>query len=154
MLGASEVDFIVIPCNTIHTLLAKLRSISTVPILSMVEETTDLVKRSCLESVGLLASKTTCDDKVYLLNKLKVPTGYEQSSVSKVILHVMGGNNSSSDKQVLLDIIERMKVDGVVLGCTELSVVLRQQDIGVKVFDALEVLARRAIDLAYSTDVV
>lgn len=141
-------DFIIIPCNTLHTFNEKIRKESKIPVLSIIEETLDEVKRSEIKSLGLLASETTYRDKLYTahLDNLVIPSNEEQKQISKVILHVMGGSNTESDKKVLLKIINNMKVEGVILGCTELSLVLKQNDTKVKILDSLHILAWSAVD--------
>ena len=147
-------DFIIIPCNTLHTFDAILRKESKIPVLSIVEEVVGKVKQGGVSKVGLLASKTTYDSKIYdvALAKEKIqcvnPTEEKQAEISWIILNIMGGNNTQKDKQMLTSIIKDMKVDYVILGCTELPVIIGPNDTEARVFDSVKILAQSAVDLA------
>ncbi len=143
-------DFVIIPCNTLHTFDKRLQEELSIPLMSIVEVTSNEVKNSKMKKIGLLASETTYGNNLYesYLDSLVVPDKKERKQISQVILHVMGGKNSQTDKKILLKIIENMKVDAVILGCTELPVVLNQSDTKIKIFDSLEILAKNAVDYA------
>lgn len=153
-------DFIVIPCNTLHQFTKELRKNTGIPVISIIEETTKEVSSEKMKKVGLLASESTHEHKIFeaALNPFKInvisPKKSEQKLVTKVILNVMGGNHSQQDKKVLLKLIENMKVKGaeaIILGCTELPVCINQNDTKIKIFDTLEILAERAVEKSRNT---
>lgn len=148
-LNRAQVDFIVIPCNTIHVFIEKLRSVSTVPILSVVEETVKLVKRMNYKKVGLLATTKTIDNKLYEKplkeNDIEVifPAKREQKKVSKLIVKILRSSIGKNDRQILkktIDVLSERGAEAIVLGCADLQLVLNQISCGLEIVDSLNIL--------------
>lgn len=148
-LSDAQVDFIVIPCNTVHVFIDELRKISKVPILSIIEETAKECKSRNLGKVGLIASKTTIKEKLHLneliKNRIKVflPNKKYQEEINKIIFKIIHNGATSEDRQLLLDIIKKLKSRGaeaVILGCTDLSLLISEKNSVLPLIDTCSVL--------------
>ena len=150
-------DFIVMPCNTAHYFYRGMKKEISIPFLSIVEETAKKVKSQKYTKAGLLATQTTIDYKNYDSDfddygiSLVVPEN--QDEVTKVILNILSGKKLESDKEKLKTIIKNLKRAGaqaIILGCTDIPILLKQEDVDVEVFDTVEILAEAAIKYSLS----
>jgi len=148
-LNKAEVDFIVIPCNTVHIFIDELREISKVPIVSILDETIKILKLEGYKKIGLLATTKTIDSKLYE-TPLKengidviIPEKVNQDIVAKIILKILDDTVGEEDKKVLIKIIDNLlKRDSecIVLGCTDFQLILNQSDLKSEVIDTTDVL--------------
>lgn len=150
------VSFIVVPCNTAHHFTAEVEAATSVPVVSIVEETVaEVADRVPGAVVGVLATSGTLASKVYQhaaeahgLQTIE-PTHDDQAIVMSVIYDgVKAGGHV--DLPALRGVVDRLVARGaqvVVLGCTELSVVAEDADLLADPLyvDSLDVLARRTI---------
>ncbi|MFH1506601.1 MAG: amino acid racemase [archaeon] len=150
-------DFIVIPCNTVHHFIDSLRLLFSIPIISILEETVKKIKQSNHSSVGILGSETMLKLQLYqkLLGKNNIacvsPTNKEGILITKLILQVMSGKVEDKTKNDVLSIIRKMELQStkaVILGCTEMPLAITQEDVNIKVYDTLQILAESAVDYA------
>lgn len=151
------VNFIVIPCNTATYFLENIRKEILVPILSIIEEVAKKVKAEGYKKVGLLATETTVDNKIYKKDfdkyTVELITPEEQDKVTEVIFNILAGKKLEKDKEELKQIIKNLGNKGaeaIVLGCTDISVLLQQEEIDMKLFDSVEVYAEVTVGFAYS----
>lgn len=149
------VDFITIPCNTVQYFYDNLKKGISVPLLNIVEETAKKIKSNNYKKVGLLATITTIENKIYegILTKFGIETivPEEQNKVTKIILNILSGKKLESDKSELKKIIEKMEQNGakaIVLGCTDIPALLTQKDANIKLFNSIEVLAEATVRCA------
>jgi len=162
-LVAAGVDLIAVPCNTAHVWLRGLQEGVPIPIIDMVEETACAAasKLPAASPVGLLATTGTLYSGLYdgalASHGLRVvhPDDAGQRRVMDGISRVKSGDQSIA-KSILIETAQRLVDRGVralVLGCTEIPLVLGAGDVAVSVFDSLDVLARRVLALVRSPDV-
>lgn len=161
LLQRAGADFLLIPCNTAHHWLPELQEKLEIPILDMVRETVAAVaaRTPRLERVGLLATTGTVRTGLYprALTGAGIAvvetTPREQESVMRVIYGIKAGNRAvgSDLVQVGRNLIER-GAQGLILGCTELSLVPEMTELGCPLFDPLAILARRAVAIAKGAD--
>jgi aspartate racemase len=149
-------DFIVIPCNAAHFFLSRVRQRVRIPILSIIEETVRAVRVQLppVERVGLLASTAVVKTGLYT-DAFKehtittiLPNLRDQRLVQEVILAIKAGAHNPQFRAQLEAVANALVVRGaqvIVLGCTELPLVIGPRDIEVPVIDATEVLALTAI---------
>ncbi|MFX0027212.1 MAG: aspartate/glutamate racemase family protein, partial [Candidatus Hermodarchaeota archaeon] len=110
-------------------------------------------KRENMRKLLLLGIKFTMKSTFYQEEfkaygmKVITPLDKEQEEIDKIIFDelVIGILNSES-KQRLLEIISNYKVDGVILGCTELPLILKQKDTKIKLLDTIEIHIDSALD--------
>jgi len=154
-------DFIVIPCNTAHYFFDEIKKVVNIPLLHMMREVSKEIKERFPEvkKVGLLSTSATARIGLYQneLEKEKImvisPKEKEQEEVMKAINLIKGGEYSNS-KGILKKIGEKLLLRGaelLVLGCTEIPLVLKQNDFLHPVVDAGYVLAKAAVKEALSS---
>ncbi|HBF37824.1 MAG TPA: aspartate racemase [Firmicutes bacterium] len=149
-------DFGIISANTPHVVFDKLKSLSPIPLISIVEETCKKVKESKLQKVGLLGTlftmKASFFQEVFTRDNitLVVPEKQEQEYIhQKLMTEIELGKIYEKTRQDLLAIIKRMITDdgiqGVVLGCTELPLILTRSEFGIAFFNTTKIHVESAI---------
>lgn len=147
-------DFIIMPCNTAHFWLSELRQAVTIPIIDMIGETAAAITHhSPLPgSVGLLATSGTIEVGLYqnaLQNRhvnCLLPEQEDQAAVMDAIYKVKAADYSG--RESLIGVCNRLfqrGAQGIVLGCTELPLLLKPADLSYPLFDPLSILARAAV---------
>ena len=150
-------DFIVMPCNTINYFYEDMKNMIKIPLYNIIEETTKEVKYKSLKKIGILATKTTIKTKLYdkMFKKYNLniirPSKRELKILNEVILNIMEGKFYKKDKKSIIKIIRKMQyqgAEGIILGCTELPLIIKQKDVNIKVFDTITILANATIKYA------
>lgn len=151
-LEKAGVDFVAIPCNTVTYYIKEMQNTVSIPIINILQETANAVKKSGIKQVGLLGTETTITSKIYdnVLDEIQILTleKPEQIETTKVIMNILAGRKNQKDKEKLLEFIQKLRNKGakkVILGCTELPLLIRSND---DVFDTLEILAKSVIERA------
>jgi len=151
-LQTGGVDFIVMAANSPHAVYDKLVQRSKVPILSIVEVTAKKAQQENLRKVLLLGIKFTMQASFYkeyfsnLGMDVITPSDLEQDIIDHIIFdELVIGKFTEESKDMLLKIINNYKVDGVILGCTELPLILQQNDINIKLLDTVEIHVEAAL---------
>lgn len=154
-LQASGVDFIVIAANTPHIVFNELQNEVGVPLRSIVRATLQEAKKKELSKVLLLGTKRTMVSDFYQRifqqeNILVVtPESEDIEAIDKMIFsELVKGSANQKAKTNLLDIINKYDVDGVILGCTELPMVISQDDLSITVLDTVEIQAEDTLSFA------
>ena len=149
------VDFIVMPCNTTHYFYEDLRKEISIPFLSIIENVARKAISKKYKKVGLLATETTVKNKIYNENfnkygiELVLPS--EQSRLTKIIKNILAGEKSEKDKVELKIIINELinkGAEAIILGCTDIPILLRKEDLNIEVIDSIEVLAKATVKYA------
>lgn len=125
------VDFIIIPSNGVHLIQKELEEASGRPLLSMIDLTIDeVLKRqwSKIGVVGFMGKPMIYIDRLHQL-RLSYETIDDalQERLNSSIMKVMEGKNDAADSAVALEVIRQLRsknVDGIILGCTELPLLL------------------------------
>lgn len=155
-LNKLDVDLIVIPCNTVHIFLDKLRKISKSFIMSIVEECAKKCNSLGFKKVGILASETTVKEHLHqkelskLGIKLILPERNEQSEINNVILNILNNKQEIKEKEILLQIINSLKEAGaeaIILGCTDFQIIVPDNESCLPVIDTLLVLEDSTVDI-------
>ncbi len=156
-LEAADVDMIIIACNTVHYFYPQLQEIIDVPILNLIEETGKRVRSHRHQKVGLLSSQSTnrlgLYDKVFEQFCVEVikPTPEEQELLNQKILAVMEGKQALQDKASIQEVIFRLKQEGaeaIVLGCTELPLIISAADTTIPVYDSCQIIIEEVLKKA------
>ncbi|MBI4015650.1 MAG: amino acid racemase [Candidatus Aenigmarchaeota archaeon] len=147
-------DFIVMPCNTLHIFIEDIRKASRVPVLSILDETVGRIKKMGIRKIGILATMKTIKEKLFEekleengIETIK-PDISEQKRVSEIIHCILKGEKTEEMKTELLGIVTGLKEKGaeaVILGCTDLQLLINQENSGVKLIDTVDVLADSAV---------
>jgi aspartate racemase len=160
--GAQKIDtigvnFMVMPCNTTHYFYPGMAKSISIPFICIFLATAKKIKAKGYKKVGFLATETTVKYKSYDKDfeknnvELILPDQSDQESLTKIIMNILAGQKLDSDKELMKQIIERLKAKGaeaIVLACTDLPILLKQADLDVEVFDTVEILAEATVQYA------
>ena len=148
--------FLTIPCNTAHYWLEDLRRSLSIPVIDMVGEAALSVNRHtpAIKTAGLLATTGTVEvglyQKALKVNNIRVllPDDEAQALVMEAIYKVKAGDYSVKENAVEIGnrLIEQ-GAGGIVLGCTEIPLLVDHKDFECAVFNPLEILADKAIQM-------
>ena len=157
-LAEAGVDFVVIPCITAHAFLPEIKAASRVPILSLLDEALRFAKKiPRLKKAGLLASAGTV--RSCLFHKafgaagveIITPTERDQDKVMEAIFGKHGikaGFTRGHPRRLIFNAARRLIRRGaqaIIAGCTEIPLVLRDEDVPVPFIEPLQIGARAAI---------
>ncbi len=161
-------DMIAIPCNTAHAFVQRIQTFLGIPIVNMLFETVEAIKRrhpQC-RAVGLLATSGTVGSRVYndiieaASLRTVVPDAECQDLVMRAIYGEQGVKAGFTDGQCRDDLLKALEnvvekgADVVILGCTELPLILAETDDfqiagkRVALIDPTDTLARKCVELA------
>lgn len=149
-LEAAGADFAVISANTPHIVFDRVSAKSPIPLLSIVEATRERARSMGLKRLGLLGTKFTMEANFFgsCLAKdgiaVLVPDEADQEFIhEKLVKEIELGIFSDETRQGLLSIIGRMAgdklLDGIILGCTELPLILEQNQCALPLLNTTEI---------------
>lgn len=152
-------ELILICTNTMHMMADKVQSGIGVPVLHIADAAAEQIKMQKLMKVGLLGTKFTMKQDFYKgrMNEkygidVIVPTETEQTAVHTVIYNeLVKGIVKHESKEVFMDIIKHLiecGAEGIVLGCTEIPMLIKQEDVDIPIFDTTTLHAKYAIEAA------
>ncbi|MBU3966264.1 MAG: amino acid racemase [Euryarchaeota archaeon] len=135
-------EFAVIGSNTPHIVFDKVKSMSPLPMLSIVDETCKRASNMKLKKLGLMGTKFTMESDFFQKAfhdasiSIIVPMKDEQQFIhNKIISEIALGIIKNSTRQELLSVVKRMidedSIDGLILGCTELPLILEKDEYGI-----------------------
>ena len=154
LIGAGA-DMIAIPCNTAHYFYEGISASADVPVINIIRQTALFCFRSGFKRVGLLATDGTVLSGAYaeIFSKAQIecvtPDENDQAKVMDIIYGKIK-KGIMPEKKDFLEISDKLFALGcekVILGCTELSLLKREFELGDEFIDSLEVLALSAIKL-------
>ena len=151
-------DFAICPANTAHEAFKFMESRSPIPWLHIVEVVAEAAASRGLSRLGILGTKFLMEGTVYrevLLNRgieAVIPEAEHRERLNGLILEelVKGILKTSTREyfQVVASALTREGCDGVVMGCTEIPLILRPEDVEVPLLDSTRLLAKAAVDEA------
>ena len=155
-LQAAGVQGIMIASNTMHKLVDDVRSATDLPLTHIADATTDAIKKQNLTKIGLLGTQFTMTQDFYkqrLIDaglQLLIPEDEARAEVHRIIkkeLCVGEFKDSSREyyRQVIKDLAAQ-GAEGVILGCTEIGLLIKQADSPIPVFDTTAIHAAAAVD--------
>ncbi len=148
-LEKSGVDFLVMPCNSLHVFIEEIRKAVSIPVLSIVEETINYMKQNNFSNVGLISTSATVKNSVYE-NELRknnisfeTPSDLEKAKMDRIIQKLIEGRHLNADRDEIVKAANNLAktgVDCVALACTDLQLLL-PNSADVPMFDTMKVLA-------------
>ncbi len=156
-------DFAVIASNTPHVVFDRVRQIAKIPLLSIVEETCKKAETINCKRLGLLGTGFTMRENFYhdtfLAHNMEIvlPNIDEQQYIhQKLFSEIELGIVKKETKYGLLSIIDRMVeeefIDSLILGCTELPLILMEGDSSIPYFNTAEIHINSIIDRITSSN--
>lgn len=139
-------DFLVICTNTIHKVASQVEKAITIPLLHIADVTGENIKKQGLNVVGLLGTKFTMEEDFYKVRlkenygiSVMIPSSEEREVIHKIIFGelVLGRMElSSRDKfKLIINNLAKRGAEGIVLGCTEIPLLVKQEDSTIPIFD-------------------
>lgn len=151
-------DFAICPANTAHEAFEFMRPRSPIPWLHIVEVVADAATSRGLSRLGILGTKFLMEGKVYgeVLSSrgigAVIPEARERQRINTLIFEeLVKGTLKSSTRDYFRGVVEELATvgcDGAVMGCTEIPLILRQEDVRVPLLDSTRLLARAALEEA------
>lgn len=155
-LAAAGADFAICPDNTVHRSFEKALHQSPIPLISITETVAEECRLKGYKKVGVLGTKYTMQGPVYrdVLSKFKiemvVPEEKDQEIVNSIIFdELVPGEIVKSSGKGMIQVIQKMKksgCDAVILGCTEIPLVVNSESSPLPVVDSTRLLAKKALE--------
>lgn len=149
-------NFLVMPCNTSHFMYDEIQESINIPLINMPNEVSKIInKNNEIKRVGILATKGTLKAKVYeryLEKEVYYPSDETNNRVMDLIYNKVK-KGIKVNKQEFYDVLEEYfdnECDALIMGCTELSVIVRDNDLYFdnRLVDSLKVLVDKTIELS------
>lgn len=147
-------EAIVLCTNTMHKVSAQIEAKITIPFIHIADATAEAVQRAGIFKVALLGTKYTMSQDFYKdrlsAHRLQVivPDLTDQELINRVIFEeLIQGIILESSRKQYLSIINKLSeqgAQGVILGCTEIGILIRPQDTTIRLFDTVEIHAKKA----------
>jgi len=149
-------DFIVICTNTMHKLLPKIALHVEIPFLHIAKASANVIKKDNNSKVLLIGTKFTMQEDFYkqkLIDEgieVLTPNSEDMELIHKIIYgELCLGDVKESSKEAFVKIIKKAKgAQGVLLGCTEIGMLISQDDVDIKVYDTTIIHAKEAVRFA------
>ncbi|MCR0984888.1 aspartate/glutamate racemase family protein [Roseomonas populi] len=160
-------DFVVICTNTMHRLAEQVEAAIGVPLLHIADPTAERIRSAGLRRVALIGTAFTMEQEFYkgrladrhglqvqVLVLVLVPSDEDRALVHRVIYEeLVQGRVEAASRQAYREVIARLVERGaeaVILGCTEIMLLVRPEDSSVPLFDTTTIHAEAAVDSALS----
>ena len=151
-------DFAICPANTTHEAFKFMESRSPIPWLHIVEVVADAAASRGLSKLGILGTKFLMEGTVYrevLVNRgieAVIPEAEHRERLNRLIFEeLVKGIFKTSTREYFQSVaanLTKSGCDGVVMGCTEIPLILRQEDVEVPLLDSTRLLAKAALEEA------
>jgi len=152
-------DFVVICTNTMHKMADDVENHINIPLLHIADATAERIRAQGLRRIGLLGTKFTMEEDFYrgrLIEKHRldviIPKEQEREIVHRVIYDELClGEVKPSSKAQYIRIMNNLVskgAEGIVLGCTEISLLVAEEDSRVPLFDTTKIHAMAAVEYA------
>ncbi|ARU63617.1 aspartate racemase [Tumebacillus avium] len=151
-------DFLIICTNTMHKMADEVQAAIGIPLLHIADATAERIKGQGLKKVGLLATIYTMEHDFYKgrlqehgLDVL-IPSPEPRHEVNRIIYEELcQGQILESSRHFYRQVIEdltRQGAEGIILGCTEIGLLIKQEDSSVPLFDTARLHAEKAVGAA------
>ncbi len=157
-LESGGADFVLICTNTMHKMAREVQAAIGIPLLHIVDATVVSIKSRNIHKVGLLGTRFTMEGEFYS-GRLKahgldvvIPNQTDREIVHRVIYQeLVLGKIIPESRQEFRRIIQNLQeegAEGIVLGCTEIGLLIKEEDTDLPIFDTTGLHAQAAVDVA------
>ncbi len=158
-LEAGGAEFFLICTNTMHKIAAVVEKSVDIPLLHIADATANALRADRVSRIGLLGTAFTMEQSFYKGRlsqqhgiEVIVPESVDRETVHNIIYQELClGIVKPASKQTYLQIIDRLRqqdVEGVILGCTEICMLVSQADTEIKLYDTTAIHALEAVNYA------
>ncbi|OHX51818.1 aspartate racemase [Planococcus salinarum] len=151
-------DFIVICTNTMHKVVEHIEEKISVPVLHIADTTAEEIGRRNLTKVGLLGTRYTMEQDFYRLRieshgiEVGVPETEQRDEINRIIFEeLVAGELRQTSKEFFQQAIRDLVTEGaegIILGCTEIGLLIKPEDADVPLFDTAQIHAVQAVKRA------
>lgn len=156
---AAGADFLLICTNTMHKVAAEVQSSISIPLIHIADATAEILVADEVKCIGLLGTKFTMEQEFYkgrISGKygidVVIPNAEDRKVVHEIIYNelCLGEINPASRKKYLkvIDDLHTRGAEAVVLGCTEIALLIQQQDTHIPLYDTTRIHAEKAVELS------
>lgn len=153
-------DFLLICTNTMHKVAPQIAEYLSIPMLHIADATIAELQAKQIKKVALLGTKYTMTQDFYKQKIIDsgidvwVPNAADIETVNQIIFaELCQGKILADSKEKFLEVIQKALeagVEGVILGCTEIGLLIQQADVTLPVFDTTEIHSQKAVEYALS----
>jgi aspartate racemase len=162
-LEVAGADFLVLCTNTMHKIAPSIERAVSIPLLHIADSTALEVKHAGVQTVGLLGTRFTMEQEFYRERfqtdhgiRVLIPEEEDREFVHRVIYDELCLGLISDTSRVryrkVIDRLVRNGAEGVIFGCTEISMLVSQSDSPVPVFDTTSIHAASAVNFAFQEE--
>ncbi|ROT97657.1 aspartate/glutamate racemase family protein [Marinobacter sp. R17] len=156
---AAGADFLLIGTNTMHKVAPQIEAAISIPLLHIADATAERLQDDGIARVGLIGTRYTMEQDFYKGRMaerfdldVRVPNADEQAVIHRVIFEELcQGIIRDDSRDAFLTIIQRLYEAGaeaVILGCTEIALLVGPEDTGVPLYDTTRIHAEQAVERA------
>jgi len=157
-LAAAGADFALIATNTMHLVFDKVEEASPISLISIVDATAESIRKEKINAVGLLGTVFTMERDFYREGLAKygietlVPKKEDRDYINKVIFEelcrgLIRDESRNNFKRIIEELTEK-GAEGIVLGCTEIPLLIGEKDVSTRIFDTAKIHADKALEFA------
>lgn len=155
-------DFLILATNTMHKMADQIIKSVNIPFLHLADATAAKIKADKVETVGLLGTRYTMEEDFYKGRlqthglKTLIPDASGIENVNKIIYDELCKgiilDESRKKYQNVIRAMQKQGAQGVILGCTEIGMLIEQQDCNVKVYDTTAIHIEAALEKIFEDD--
>ncbi len=156
-LEMASADVVILCTNTMHLCSEAIMNAISIPFLHIAEATAQQITKQQLKKVALLGTKFTMEKDFYkdiLIQKhgieVLIPTDEERTQVHNIIYNeLVHGQIKDASREIYKTIIKNLEkrgAQGVILGCTEIPLLIKATDVAISVFDTTKIHAESAVE--------
>jgi aspartate racemase len=160
---AAGADFLLICTNTMHKVITQIENALTIPVLHLADATAEAIKAEKKRTVGLIGTHFTMQEDFYrgrLIEKhnldVLIPSDKDMEIVHNVIFQELckGTIRKESRREYLriIDNLQSQGAEGIILGCTEICLLIQQENTPVPLYNTTEIHTEAAIRYALSPE--
>jgi len=162
-LEAGGADFFLICTNTMHKVAESVTESVSIPLLHIADGTAKVLQNEGIKRVGLLGTGFTMEQSFYKHHisdnydiEVVVPDQEGRARVHDIIYQELClGEVLDDSRKIYLKVIDNLREQGceaIILGCTEIGMLVKQGDTDIKLYDTTEIHAQQAVDRALAQD--
>lgn len=151
-------DFIIMVSNTMHRVAPQIEAAVQIPLIHIVDATAEKIKKHKMAKVGVLGTKPVMEADFYRDRfsvhgiEAIVPNSQQRQIIDTIIFdELVFGMLKDESRKTYIDIMQKLAeqgAQGVVLGCTEISMLVKPEDTELPLFDTTALHCEKAVNLA------
>jgi aspartate racemase len=159
-----EVDFLTMVCNTAHSVLDHLRAHFNVPLIAIQEEVIRKIRKDGLKKVGIIGTKITSSSRIYSdelerngIEAVTLPDPILETFNQLIFDEMLRGQSYDAMRDQMIAhtrLLKEQGCEGVILGCTELPLFLKQEDVDITLYPSTQILAEAVVEGCLGAEVV